>query len=373
MSIRQVGQLSLADAIAGGNKTFNGTLDRIDGLIDWAKIDTLLAPLRGSRHGAPAYPPLMMLKALLLQQWYGLSDPGLEEALIDRLSFRRFVGAGLGEAMPDYSTICRFRNALVADGLSATVFEAVNLQIGAQGLLLRQGTIIDASLVEAQVKRPGKPKTEACGAPAAQGPAAADAPIRHEEAGVAPGDPVSPPPKTKPKRKRSRKTGDRPPSKLVPSPTDPEASWARKGHTLYFGYKAHVAVDQGSGIIRRCLLTTAAVADTTMGDALIMGDERALYADKAYDTQARRAALKAAGAKDRISHRPNKHHALSKRQEQRNAGISRRRAAVERVFAIAKRLMGWRRVRYIGQARNAGHFELMCTAINLKRLAVLTA
>ena len=253
------------------------------------------------------------------------------------------------------------------------VFEAVNLQIDAKGLLLRQGTIIDASLVEAQVKRPGKPRTEAGGAKAAPGPAAADAAMRQEEAGVAAGAPGTPPPKAGPRRKRPAKTADRPPSKLVSSPTDPEASWARKGHTLYFGYKAHVAVDQGSGIIRRCLVTTASVADTTMGDALVMGDEGALYADKAYDTKARRAALKAAGAKDRISHRPNKHHGLSKRQEQRNEGIARRRAAVERVFAIAKRLMGWRRVRYIGQARNAGHFELMCTAINLKRLAELSA
>lgn len=324
MPICQVGQLSLADAIAGGSKTFNGTLDRIGGLIGWARIDMLLAPVRGSRHGPPAYPPLMMLKALLLQQWYGLPDPGLEEALIGRLPFRRFAGVGLGEAMPDYATICRFRNALVAEGLSAMVFEAVNLRIGAKGLLVRQGTSIDASLVEAQVKRPGK-------------------------------------------------TGDRPPGKLVSSPTGPEASWARKGHTLYFGCKAHAAVGQGSGIIRRCLVTTASVAGTTMGDALVMGGGGALYAGKAYDTKARWAALKAAGAKDRISHRPNKHHGLSKRQEQRNAGISRRRAAVERVFAIAKRLMGWRRVRYIGQARNAGHFELMCTAINLKRLAVLSA
>jgi IS5 family transposase len=110
-----------------------------------------------------------------------------------------------------------------------------------------------------------------------------------------------------------------------------------------------------------------------MGDALIMGDEHAVYADKAYDTKQRRADLKGAGIKDRIAHRPNKHHPLTARQEQRNAGIARRRAGVERVFAIAKRLMGWWRVRYIGLARNAAHFNLLCTAINLKRLVVLAA
>jgi IS5 family transposase len=341
MAIRRTGQLSLADALARQPSRLNETLERVQSLIDWTQIDTLLAALRGSHYGAPGYSPLLMFKALLLQQWYALSDPGLEEALIDRLSFRRFVGLALGEASPDHSTISRFRAALVSQGLSEAAFEVVNLQIDAKGLILRQGTIIDATLVEAHVKRPRKPKEDK---------AAASAPTTDQ-----------PTPK-----------GERPASKLILSPTDPEASWAKKGHTRYFGYKGHVAVDQGSGIIRRCILTTASVADTTMGDALIMGDERALYADKGYDTKARRAALKAAGAKDRIAHRPNKHHPLSKRQEQRNDGIAFRRAPVERVFAIAKHLMGWRRVRYIGLARNAGHFDLLCTAINLKRLAVLS-
>lgn len=352
MAIRQTGQLSLADALARQPGRSNEMLDQVQSLLDWNQIDTLLAPLRSSRYGAPGYPPLLMLKALLLQQWYALSDPGVEDALIDRLSFRRFVGLALGEASPDHSTISRFRSALVAQGLSEAVFEAVNLQIDAKGLILRQGTIIDATLVEAHVKRPKKPKDDET---TATEPTAGQAPSPSESKAEPPS------------------ADERPASKLILSPTDPEASWAKKGYTRYFGYKGHVAVDQGSGIIRRCILTTASVADTSMGDALIMGDERALYADKAYDTKARRTALKAAGAKDRIAHRPNKHHPLSKRQEQRNDGISFRRAAVERVFAIAKRLMGWRRVRYIGLARNAGHFDLVCTAINLKRLVVLSA
>jgi IS5 family transposase len=356
MSIRRTGQLSLADALAKQPGRLNETLERVQSLIDWKQIDTLIAPLRSSRYGAPGYPPLLMLKALLLQQWYSLSDPGLEESLIDRLSFRRFVGLALDETAPDHSTISRFRSALVAQGLSEAVFEAVNLQIDAKGLILRQGTIIDATLVEAHVKRPKKPKEEETAAQPTAGETQAECAPPQGESQTPAGAP-----------------DQRPASKLILSPTDPEASWAKKGYTRYFGYKGHVAVDLGSGIIRRCVFTTASVADTSMGDALIMGDERALYADKAYDTKARRASLKAAGAKDRISHRPNKHHALTKRQEQRNKGISHRRAPVERVFAIAKRLMGWWRVRYIGLARNAGHFDLLCTAINLKRLAALSA
>lgn len=219
-------------------------------------------------------------------------------------------------------------------------------QIDAKGLILRQGTLIDASLVEAQVKRPRKPAEAAASA----APAQADAAATPSEA-PAPA---------------------RPPSKLVANPLDPEASWAKKGGRRYFGYKAHVGVDLGSNLIRRVRLTTAAVADTTMGDELIVGDERAVYADKAYDTKARRQRLTARGVKDRIAHRPNKHHALAPWQEKRNDGIAHRRSAVERVFAIAKCLMGWRRVRYRGVRRNATHLDILCTAINLKRWVALT-
>jgi transposase, IS5 family len=345
MSVRRIGQLSLADSLASRQGRTNVTLGQLLELIDWLPIAAVLAPVEPSRLGAPGYPALPLLKALLLQQWYGLSDPGLEDAVADRLSFRRFVGLALDERVPDHSTMSRFRNALIEHGLTERVFAEVTRQIDAKGFILRQGTMVDATLIEAQVKRPKPPKEDAA--------AAEDA--AREGAGEA----------------AAASSPERPPSKLVSSPTDPDASWAKKGNQRTFGYKGHVGVDYGSGIIRRACFTTAAVADTTVGDALILGDERAVYADKAYDTKARRRDLKAAGIKDRIAHRANKHHALTPRQEQRNKGISRRRSGVERIFAIGKCLMGWRRARYIGFTRNAGHFDLLCTAINLKRLAVL--
>jgi IS5 family transposase len=348
MSVRQVGQLSLADSLVSRRGKSSVTLERLDELVDWSAVAVLLSGVHGSRYGAPGYPPLCLLKALLLQQWYALSDPGLEDALVDRLSFRRFVGLSLDADVPDHSTLSRFRSLLAEGKLTEPVFGEVTRQIDERGLILRQGTMIDASLIEAQVKRPPKPRAEPEGEAAP-----AQEPDRTGEAAAKP-------------------TG-RAPSRLVGSPTDPEASWAKKGHTRYFGYKAHVAVDLGSGIIRRARLTTASVADTTMADDLVMGDEAAAYADKAYDTKARRAWLKSLGIKDRIAHRPNRHHGLTRRQEQRNAGIARRRSGVERIFATFKRIMGWRRVRYRGLARNAGHLDLICTAVNLRRLLVLVA
>ena len=358
MSIRQVGQLTLADALVERRGKSSVTLEQLDRLIDWPAVAALLGGLRGSRYGAPAYPPLALFKGLLLQQWYDLSDPGLEDALADRLSFRRFFGLALDERAPDHTTICRFRALLVAEGLTERLFVEVTRQIDAHGLILRQGTMIDASLIEAQVKRPKKPKDAGPSSDTSDPAPEAEAPER-------PGS-AEPAPSKRARGKRAR--GEQAPSKLVPSETDPDASWARKGGKLYFGYKAHIGVDLFSGIIRRCRMTTASVADTTPADDLVMGDEAAIYADKAYDTKARRAALKARGIKDRIAHRPNRHHPLSARQEQRNAGIGRRRSGVERSFATMKIKMGCRRVRYRGLARNAGHLDLMCTAMNLGRL-----
>ena len=94
------------------------------------------------------------MKLLLLQQWYGLSDPGLEEAVDDRLSFRRFAGLPLDESVPDHSTIWRFRQELAAHGLAEALFEEINRQLDARGLIVRQGTLIDATLLQASVKPP---------------------------------------------------------------------------------------------------------------------------------------------------------------------------------------------------------------------------
>lgn len=340
MAEREIGQLSLADSLVSGVGR-NLVLDRLDALIDWSSVGEMLSVLHGSRRGRKAYPSVSMLKALLLAQWYGLSDPGMEAALADRLSFRRFCGFALDETTPDHVTIFRFREALQTRGLADRVFAEINRQIDAHGVILRQGTLIDASLVDAAVKRPKPPRAEASEEPGAGSGAAAEG------------------------------GGGRPASKLVQSPVDPEAAWAKKGGRRYFGYKAHVGVDQGSGIIRRQCLTPANVNDTVPADDLVCGDERAVYADAAYDKKARRTALKAKSIKPRLMFRANKHHPLTPRQEAYNTAVGRRRAPVEQVFAKMKRLCGWTRVRYIGQARNAVHLALLCTALNLKRLTTL--
>ena len=318
---RQTGRPSFADEWIPEGLGRNGTLERIDAALDWERIAKLLAEVHAAPQGRPAYPPLTMLKVLLLQQWYAASDPAIEEALRDRISFRRFAGLGWDDGTPDHSTISRFRTQLTERGLGERVFAEIARQLGALGLLVKEGTLIDASIVEAAVRRP----------PYGRGPGA-----RSED--------------------------------------DPDAAWTRKGNRASFGYKAHVGMDGGSGLIRRARLTPANVNETEVADDLLSGDEAALYADKAYESKERRARLRARGVKDRIMHRSHKNQrALPHWQKRRNALIARVRAPVEQVFGTLKRSYGYRRVRYLGLDRNATELWLKLAAYNLRRAERLLA
>jgi IS5 family transposase len=336
MAQRTDDQLSLAEALMHPGLGSNARLERIAKLIDWRPIAKALKELRRGERGAPPYPALQMFKALLLQQWYGLSDPGLEESLCDRLSFRRFVGLRLEDPTPDHATLWRFREALQAKGLAAVVFSEINRQLDALGLVVREGTMIDASLVAAASAPPPPAQGEQTTTPQAPDSAA--------------------------------------PSKLTRSAIEPDAAWTRRGRRYHFGYKAHVAVDQHSELVRDALLTPANVNDTERADQLIQGDEKAVYADQAYDTKRRRTELKAQGIKDRIMHRPNKHQPdLPRWKALRNRLIGPLRARVETCFAVLKRHYGLHRARYFTLARNQARLTLACIAMNLRRALVLVA
>ena len=318
MAEKKIGQGSFVDAFAHPRVGANPRLDRIDDLFKWYRFEKLLKPLR-SEVGRPGYPALSMFKALLLQQWYGLSDPRLEEEFLDRLSFRRFCRFSLDEETPDETTFVRFRAALAEAGIGEKLFAEVDRQLEKHGMVLKQGTLVDASLVAAAVSRP-------------------------------------------------------PPGAGTASDKDPEAAFTRRGQKDFFGYKAHVGVDHGSALIRTAILTPANVNESAVADDLICGDERAVYADKAYESKARRRRLKDAGIKDRIMHRGHKHRdGLPHWQQVRNRLISPIRCNVERVFGLMKRTYGYRQVRYRGLVRNQLQLHLMCIAINMRRAEKLLA
>jgi transposase, IS5 family len=333
------GQMDFAEVFLSDKAGQNRRLARIEALIDWRALSRHLPPPPPPGPGRPSYPALAMFKALLLAQWYQLSDPALEEALADRISFRRFCGFALDVTTPDETTFCRFRQALAERQLGERLMAELDRQLGNRGFLIKEGTMIDATLIEAQSSRPS------------DDPAPAHV-AASEEAG------------------RGNTSGDPAPPKLA----DRDARFAKKGGKTVYGYKAHVAVDLGSGLIRRAVLTPANVNDTTPADDLVMGDERAVYADKAYEKGERRQALKARGIKDRIMHRANKHYPqLPFWQARRNALIKPIRAAVERTFGTWKRGYGYTRVRYFSLAANALELQLKSFAFNLRKAAVLAA
>ena len=154
MSRRDLSQPSFVDAMVSGYGKVGGFLDRIEKAFDWPAFKALLAPIHASARGAPGWPPLTMVKIVLLQQWHTLSDPAAEEAVRDRLSFRRFCGLPLEVETPDHASIWRFRQSIDKLGLSGRLLAEVNRQLDALGLIVKRGTLVDATLIAAAVKRP---------------------------------------------------------------------------------------------------------------------------------------------------------------------------------------------------------------------------
>ena len=293
----------------------NAKLERIDALVDWKKLAKLVNGIYAAPLGRPSYPPVVMVKLMVLQQWYDASDEAMEEALWDRISFKRFVGLGIEDNVPDHSTISRFRKEVTERGLGRRLFKELACQLDRRGLFVKQGTLLDATIVEAQARRPSSPEH-----PGAK------------------------------------------------STVDPDATWTQKGGRAYFGYKAHIGLDAGSGLIRKAVFTPANVNDTEVANELVSGDEAAVYADKAYGTKERSELLKSLGIKDRIMRRGNKHHpVLPYWERRRNTLISRLRSPMENVFGTLKRSYGYRRVRYMGLERNATEWFFKCMAYDLRR------
>jgi len=322
------GQFSFVDALMPAARA--SRLDRLSSDVKWYRFEKVLARLRQSNGpGRPAYASLLMFKALLLQSLYGLSDMELEEALGDRLSFRRFVGLGLGEKVPDHTTLSRFRNRLVEEALLEKLFGELGRQLDQAGLILRRGTMLDATVIETTAKRPPAGSAGETGSATGVGPAG-DA-----DAGFT---------------RRQGKPGSS------------------------YGYKAHVGVDQGSGLIRRIVTTAANVNDTVEADRLICGDEAAVLADAAYHTNARELSLRERGIKPRLMRRANKHHPqLPPRLKRLNRLIARQRFAVETTFATLKNRMGLAAIRYRGLTKATGQILIAAMAFNMRRWVTLTS
>lgn len=314
---KDYGQSGFAGAMIKTKGLREEKLKKLASVVDWKALEELAGPLRGSKKGRPAYPVSVMIRSLMLQRWHGLSDVALEEALDDQLSFRAFAGIPVDETAPDHATIWRFREALSQHGLDKALFEEVNRQLESKGLILRQGTLVDATIRQAAVNPP---------------------PFKEGEV----------------------------------ADKDPDAGFTKKNDTTFFGFKGHIGVDAGSTLVRCERTTSADVHDSQVFADVIVGDEEFVAADKAYGSAANRAMLTEAGIKDRVMHKASRGHPLKPWQTWMNKVISPIRSEVERVFAHLKQMDG-PRCRSFGLRRNSTAFTLLCTAYNIRRAASLSA
>lgn len=315
------GKFDLADALLGNNQKLNQRLDKINRLVDWKPFEKRLSRIYSSPNGRPSHPTLLLFKSLLLQAWYNLSDYALEEALDDRLSFRRFVSLSVSERSPDHSVFSRFREQLIQHKVHETLFNELNHQLEDRGLILKKGTLVDATVIEAAPKKPDQNEDGTAGK----------------------------------------------------SPEDQDADWTKKGGKYLFGYKAHVGVDQGSELIRRIAITPAHVHDGEMLGQVIGGDELWTFADKAYDSAKNRKILHEKSIKNGILIKGTRDRKLSGVEKMCNRVLSKLRCPVERVFGTLKRTYRYSRARYLGLKKNELQLTITSMAYNLRRMGKLCA
>lgn len=317
MAHKNFTQASFADLMINLKKGLNESLDKVNVLINWKPIEQLLAVIYNSPRGPKSYPPLTLFKALLIQTWYDLSDYQLEEALDDRLSFRRFVGIGASDSVPDHSTFSVFRSQLRQLQLIEKIFAQVNQQLEIQGQIVKKGTIVDATLIEAAVKKPDQ-----------------------------------------------KDNGDAGTSKV-----DIDAEWVCKGSKRYFGYKAHMSVDSDKGFILKATLTKAKCFEGHVLEEILPDKQEWVFADKAYESKNNEQLLKTRGIKNGIMRKAARYIKLESTHRLRNRLISKTRQKIEKTFGTLKRWYGYTKVRYIGLKRNELQMFLLCIGFNLKKWA----
>jgi IS5 family transposase len=282
-------------------------LAEMDAVIPWAPILALIEPhYPKAGNGTAPMPMERMLRIYFMQQWFNLSDPAAEDSLYDSESMRRFVGIELlDDAVPDESTILRFRHLLEEHRLTEQIFGLVRGLLESKRLLLKSGTIVDATIIEA-------------------------------------------PPSTKNEAKAR----------------DPEMRQTRKGKDWHFGMKAHVGTDR-NGLVHSLVTTNAAQSDVSQLPKLLHGAERELYGDQAYWSEMHRHASRERGVRYRVNRRPHPTRALSEYDRRLNRQRSATRARCEHAFHVVKRLWGFTKVRYRGLAKNTARLFTAFALANL--------
>ncbi|MEJ8858845.1 IS5 family transposase [Variovorax robiniae] len=289
---------------------FLGEMERV---VPWARLIAVIEPMypRSGRVGRQPVGVARMLRMYCLQQWYGLADEALEDALYDSQALRDFVGIDLSrESVPDATTLLKFRRLLLDNDLTKALFEEINAHLAEQGLLMRAGTIVDATIIAA---------------------------------------PSS--------------------TKNASNTRDPEMHQTKKGNQWHFGMKAHIGVDAESGLVHTVLATAANVSDVTQAGALLHGEEATAFGDAGYRGVDKREEARAPTW--HVAMQPGKRRQLDltrkwarmlEKAEQLKASI---RAKVEHPFHVIKNLFRHKKTRYKGLAKNEAQLFSLFGLANL--------
>jgi IS5 family transposase len=288
-------------------------LAEMERIVPWSRLTAVIEPLypKSGRVGRPPIGVPKMLRMYCLQQWYSLADEALEDALYDSQALRDFVGIDLSrESVPDATTLLKFRRLLQDNDLTRTLFDEINAHLTDQGLLMRAGTIVDATIIAAPSSTKNEGKTR-----------------------------------------------------------DPDMHQTKKGNQWYFGMKAHMGVDAESGIVHSVVATAANVGDITQAGALLHGEEEVAFGDAGYRGVDKRE--EAQGPRWHVAMQPGKRRKLDltrkwarllEQAEQLKASV---RAKVEHPFHVVKNLFRHKKVRYKGLAKNAAQLFSLFALANL--------
>ena len=284
-------------------------LAEMEAVVPWTALLAVIEPHypKAGRRGRQPMPLETMLRIYFMQQWYALSDPAMEDALYEIESMRRFARLELSDdALPDETTILKFRHLLERHGLTSAMMNVINETLEARGLLLKGGTMVDATIIHAA-------------------------------------------PSTKNREKQR----------------DPEMHQTKKGNQWYFGMKIHVGADANSGLAHTVSVTPANVPDVNEFPNLLREDDRAVFGDKGYVNKSFKQAGRKAGVFWGVSLKASKQHPLTAANKRFNHRMSSIRARVEHLFRVIKRQFGYTKVRYKGLAKNAAQVFSLIGLTNL--------
>jgi len=327
---KDYGQFSFADSPFSNRKKKSKMivkLQEIGNFVNWNKIlkvAEVIDKSGSSKGGRPRKPMQWMVKMLFIQNMYNLSDPELEDQMIDRLSFQEFVGINFNNEIPDFTTLWRFKESLIEYKILDKIFDLILEQLDREGLILKRGTIVDATIIKSKNRPMSNKKRE--------------------------------------ELEKSKREGQKTSSQL-----DTEARSTAKNGKNYYGYKGHIGVDDVSKIIRRRTFTSAGVHDSQPEDELYSGDELYKFGDKAYSNTRNKKEARLSGIFYGILDKAKRNHPLSNKQKKRNKQYSKIRAKVEHPLAYIKSKLKYRIAMATNLVRNKLKFDMCVIIYNINR------